>query len=458
MTLPETPQSETPPQPSQPQPLQPQPLHPEEPEAVPQRESERLRAIELPENPPPPAMASQPLEQSLLPARMTPLAQPAGKWPQKNLGLVRGEMAAVGLGIGTLCALGIAGVVVWESNMPLAGTVLSALLAASLGTSVLLAVALSLSQSLRQRARNLREAATEIGLGDLSARAPIDELDDLGALGYSLNAMADRLARVLQAQKDLLAGVSHELRSPLARLEVAIELIRIELENARARAPAGVDRRQGAGEDLLEEMHEEVRLLEEHISRLLEAQRVGIDRVLLQRGEVDIDALATTVLRRERHRLDRLGFSYELTLDSLGSVVPGDANALDRVLSTLVENAIRYAAQETRANGEPCKPTLQIETHRDESGAILRVMDRGPGLTLEETTRVFEAFYRSPGARARIANGSGLGLFLVKRTIEAHGGSVRALQREGGGLTIEIRLPATGQTEMRETVKIRAVN
>ena len=241
-------------------------------------------------------------------------------------------------------------------------------------------------------------------------------------------------------------------------MEVALELIRIELESARARAPEGRDRRKSDGEELLEEMHEEVRLLEEHIGRLLEAQRVGTERVLLHRSEVAIDALAQTVLRRERHRLERLGFAFELTLDSLGSVVPGDANALDRVLSTLIENVIRYASQDTSKDGVPCAPQLDIETGRDEGGAILRVMDRGPGLTADECTRVFEAFYRSPSARAKIAAGSGLGLFLVKRTVQAHDGSVSALPRPGGGLIIEVRLPVSGQTELRETVKIRAVD
>lgn len=394
---------------------------------------------------------------SIQPTRMTPLAQPAAKPQLPPLGLVRGEILAIAVAIATMSALGAAAVTVWQSSTTFAGTELAALFAAAVGTTVLLAVSLSLTQGLRERTRILREAALEIGLGDLSVRAPIEPLDDLGALGQSLNAMAERIARMLQAQRDLLAGISHELRSPLARMEVAMELIRIELEGARARAPEGKDRRRNAGEELLEEMHEEVRLLEEHIGRLLEAQRVGMERVLLHRGDVDLDALAQTVLRRERHRLERLGFVFELTLDSLGSVVSGDANALDRVISTLIENAIRYASTDTAIDGQPCPPSLQIETNRDPRGAILRVMDRGPGLTAEECTRVFEAFYRSPRARAQIAQGSGLGLFLVKRTVAAHGGSVSAMPRPGGGLIVEIHLPVIGQTELRETVKIRAV-
>ena len=396
-------------------------------------------------------------EHNIQPTRMTPLAQPAARPHLPPLGLVRGEIFAVAVAIATLSALGAAAVTAWQSHMTLAGTEASALFAASVGTAILLAICLTLTQGLRERARQLREIAVEIGLGDLSVRAPIEPLDDLGALGQSLNAMAERIARMLQAQKDLLAGISHELRSPLARIEVALELIRIELERERARAPHGKDRRRNEGEELLQELHEEVRLLEDHIGRLLEAQRVGMDRVLLHRGDVAIDALVQTVLRRERHRLERLGFQFELTLDSLGSVVSGDANALDRVISTLVENVIRYAAHDTVIDGQPCPPCLQIETNREPSGAVIRVMDRGPGLTIDECTRVFEAFYRSAIARAHSAVGSGLGLFLVKRTVEAHNGTVRALHRPGGGLIIEMHLPVIGQTELRETVKIQAV-
>lgn len=394
---------------------------------------------------------------NIQPARMTPLAQPAAKATLPPLGLVRGEVVNIAVAIATMCALGVAAVTVWKTHGTFEGTEFAALFAAAVGTAVLLGVSLSLTRAFRQRARALREAAVEIGLGDLSVRAPHSAHDDLGALGQSLNDMADRIARMLQAQRDLLSGISHELRSPLARIEVALELIHVELENARARAPQGRDRRNQLGEDLLAEMHEEVRLLESHIGRLLEAQRVGMERVVLHRTDVNVDALVQMVLRRERHRLDRFGFRFELTLDSLGSIVHGDANALDRVISTLIENAIRYAARDTYRDGAPCQPTLDLETNRDENGAIIRVMDRGPGVSAEECTRVFEAFYRSPSARALVADGSGLGLFLVKRTVEAHGGRVRAFPRPGGGLTVEIRLPAAGQTELDETVRVRAI-
>jgi signal transduction histidine kinase len=281
-------------------------------------------------------------------------------------------------------------------------------------------------------------------------------VDELGLLGLSLNAMADRVARVLQAQKDLLAGVSHELRSPLARIEVALELIRIELVAGRDQAPQGLERRrESPGEQLLGEIHEEVVLLERHIQRLLEAQRVGVDRVLVVRKPLSLDDLVQTVVRRETHRLELLGFGLEVVLDSGHAVLNGDENALDRVLSTLVENAVQHAGEGEAADGRKVERALRIETARDELHAIVRVHDRGPGLTPEQCTRVFEAFYRTDRSRDAKTGGTGLGLYLVKGIAEGHGGTARAMPREGGGLTIELRLPVHGQREQRETVRMQ---
>ena len=369
--------------------------------------------------------------------------------------LSSGEQAIVAIGLIGLIAVATGAVlavrvVPADARLP----IVAVLVIAGLGYAALLALSLSLSQRQMARVRILGEVAAELGLGDLSARAPVEPLDDLGALGSRLNAMADRIQRVLQAQKDLLAGVSHELRSPLARIEVALELVRIELEASRAAAPDGQDRRKGAGEQLLVEIHEEVELLERHIERLLEAQRVGVDRVLPQRAEISLDGLVETVLRRENHRLERLGFKVVAKLMSHG-VVAGDHNALDRVVSTLIENVVQHAGGGDKSDQAK---ELRIETARDELGAMVRVLDRGPGLTPEQCLQVFEAFFRTDASRASNTGGTGLGLYLVKRIAEAHGGTARATPRQGGGLVIEMRLPLVGQKELKETVRMQSAD
>jgi len=373
------------------------------------------------------------------------------------LGLHRGEWAVVAIGIAGLVAVAVGGVLAVQNLAASQRTpVAFALLAGGLAIGALLALSLTLSQRTAGRVQQLRDVAAEWGLGDLSVRAPGSPNDDVGALGLALNAMADRIARVLQAQKDLLAGVSHELRSPLARMQVAVELVRQELAPVADDA-ADVQRRHEASEQLLAEILEEVMLLERHIERLLEAQRVGVDRVLPQRTELDLDQLLRDVLRRETHRLQRLAFAVEVDLQC-GAAVVGDVNALDRVVSTLIENVVQHAGDAALGAGGGSAKSLRIESARDELGAWVRVLDRGPGLTPEQCPRVFEAFFRTDASRASHTGGTGLGLYLVKRISEAHGGSARAMPRPGGGLVIELRLPLLGQKELKETVKMQAVD
>ena len=369
----------------------------------------------------------------------------------------RGERWLIALTLLGLLAVAAALVLTAQTgNGQHAALLISLHVAAGLVLTGLLAMALSLLQRSSARLKQLREVATELGVGDLSARAPTEPLDDFGHLGLALNVMADRIGRLLQAQRDLLAGVSHELRSPLARIEVALELIRIEFGRSRASAPGGVDRRRTEGEQLVEEIEEEVRLLERHIARLLEAQRVGAEGVLPRRNELKLDDLIEAVLHREQHRLNRLGWQLECDLGLGSARLMGDENALDRVLSTLVENAIQHAGEGVDAAGRTAERVLRVESSKDPEGrAVVRVLDRGVGLQPEECQRVFEAFFRTDRSRSNTTGGTGLGLYLVKRIAEGHGGQVRAVARDGGGLVIELRLPLLGvQREAKETIRM----
>ncbi|MFZ4577540.1 MAG: ATP-binding protein [Myxococcota bacterium] len=362
------------------------------------------------------------------------------------------------LALGSLVALAVAGLMVvhWTALASARlWTVVGLLAVAGFLVGVMLSVALGASHAVGARVRQLREIAGDLGSGDLSVRAPVEPFDDLGSLGLALNAMADRVARVLQAQKDLLSGVSHELRSPLARIAVALELIRQDFEAARAAAPGGENRRREAGPQLLTDILEEVALLERHIQRLLEAQRVGVDRVLVQRANIVLDELTATVLRREQNRLDEQGFVVEAQFGAPGLVLSGDANALDRVLSTLIQNVIEHTADSSAPSGTQAARSLRVETERAGAELVVRVLDRGPGLTPEQCSRVFEAFYRTDASRTRNTGGTGLGLYVVKKLTEAHGGSARATPRPGGGLMIELRLPLPGVKMAKETVRMK---
>lgn len=301
--------------------------------------------------------------------------------------------------------------------------------------------------ALHQRLSVMRDAARELGGGDLEIVVPEGD-DDIGALGRSLNAMSTRIARLLHAQRDLLSGVSHELRSPLARMVVALELIAI-----------------GRGEqdpelaELVSGLREEVSLLERHISRLLEAQRVSSKRVVLSRKPLSIDALVQTVVRREHNRMTHLGWTLTVETRAGGGEVLADENALDRVVSTLIENAVVHAASPGPAQADQADwaPSLHVETDIDGSDVLVRVMDRGPGLTPEQCALAFEPFARIDSSRSSRTGGTGLGLYLAKTISEAHGGEARAFPREGGGLVVELRLRGRDVKEQKETLRVAAV-
>lgn len=331
------------------------------------------------------------------------------------------------------------------------GLVVALHVAAGLSLAGLLAAAMSMLQRTSARLRQLRDTAAELGSGDLSVRARSEPLDDFGHLGLALNTMADRIGRLLQAQRDLLSGVSHELRSPLARIEVALELLRMELS-----VNPLPSENTAAFRGIIEEIQEEVRLLEQHIARLLEAQRVGAEGALPKRAEVALDALIEKVLHRERHRLSQLGWTIETDLQLPSARLMGDENSLDRAMSTLVENAVLHAGDGHADDGRAVQRVLRVETAADEAGrAVVRWLDRGPGLTAEQCQQVFEAFYRTDRSRSTRTGGTGLGLYLVRRIAEAHGGSARALPRPGGGLITEVRLPLKGsRREVQKTTRM----
>ncbi len=310
--------------------------------------------------------------------------------------------------------------------------------AAVVGHFVVVALA---RQRHQERMTVLQEVARGLGGGDLGVTAPEGD-DDLGSLGRSLNAMSARTSRLLQAQRDLLSGVSHELRSPIARIDVSLELLHIS---------------HGANEEdreLLDGIREETALLERHISRLLEAQRVSTRRVLLKRRPLVLDELVGTVMRRERLRLEKLGWTVQTVLGLGDAQVLGDENALDRVLSTLVENAIQHAGHGPDAGQPGIAPSLLVQTETHHRGALVRVMDRGPGLTEEQCARAFEPFFRIDHSRSTKTGGTGLGMYLARQIAEAHRGSARAWPRDGGGLVVELRIPMRGQKELKETLRV----
>ncbi|MEE8558807.1 MAG: HAMP domain-containing sensor histidine kinase [Myxococcota bacterium] len=256
------------------------------------------------------------------------------------------------------------------------------------------------------RLERLGGAVEQLGAGDLSTRVPVEGRDEVSDLARSFNRAADRIERLVNAQRRLLASASHELRSPLARLRLAVELMgaggRPELQ---AEAVADVDELDALIEDLL------------LASRLQTLDRPG------SHAPVELVPL----LAEEAARV-----GAEVVGDP--ATVPGDARLLRRMARNLLENAHRHGAGSIEVRVAPVP---------DGDGFRITVADRGPGVPEEERERIFEPFYRPQGHAEGQDGGVGLGLALVREIARYHGGEARCVPRPGGGTLFEVDLPGS---------------
>lgn len=266
------------------------------------------------------------------------------------------------------------------------------------------------------------EAAT-IHAGDLQRRLPVPETDDeIARLGRTLNAMLARLSQAIERERAFSADASHELRTPLA-------ILRAEVELARNRT------RDPPQRDALASALEEADRLAGLIDDLLVLARADADR-LDHRALVDLGDLAAIVASRfavlARQRAVRITVSG-------AAVLHGDARGLERALANLVDNALRHT---------PAGGLVDIGVRPARGGVDLVVTDTGPGVGPDLLDRLFDRFARADLARGRDGGGAGLGLSIVAAVVAAHGGSVAATNRTGGGLAVVIHIP--GPAPLRE--------
>lgn len=279
-----------------------------------------------------------------------------------------------------------------------------------LGALGLLAGAVALGaypvvRRLTGRIERLRERVDELAAGDLSARVEIEGKDEVAALARSFNHAAERIDRLVGAQRAFLASVSHELRTPLTRMRLAAEL-----------------QQQGDRPDLRERIGRDIETLDELIGELLLASRLDAGVGSEAREPVDLLALAAEEAAR---------FDAEVSGEAVE--VRGEPRLLRHLVHNLLQNARRHGG-----DGD-----VSVEVARDGAGTTrLRVSDRGPGIPVEEREAVFEPFYQPATQSRRGERGVGLGLALVRRIARLHGGEVRCLGRDGGGACFEVTFGA----------------
>jgi two-component system sensor histidine kinase CpxA len=268
----------------------------------------------------------------------------------------------------------------------------------------------------------LRLATKSLASGDLNARAG-EKLgrrsDEIADLVRDFDSMAEKIRELLENQKRLLSDVSHELRSPLARLRVALAL-------SRRRE----DESQRASHERIEK---EIERLDEMIGRILTLSRLESGQLKLTTSQVDLNELVEDVVADARFESARTGHSIAFQSD-----VQVDVEANEELLRSSIENVVRNALYYTAGN-EPINIGLSAENGQ----AVLRVRDNGPGVPPEALAKLFEAFYRVDYSRVTATGGTGLGLAIAKRAILAHEGTITARNVAPHGLEIEIRLCST---------------
>jgi signal transduction histidine kinase len=270
----------------------------------------------------------------------------------------------------------------------------------------------------------LRGATHELSAGNLAVRVDqklLKRRDELGNLGRDFNVMAGRIESLIEAQRRLLADISHELRSPLARQGVALGLAR---RNAGPQATPALDR-----------IEREAERLNEMIGQLLALSRVesGTDRLVKE--EVDLAALVKEVSddadfeARGRDRSVRIVASESLRISGVFELV---RSAIENV----VRNAVRYTEAGTHVD-----IALTSATVNRDRFAVINVRDHGKGVPEESIKEIFRPFYRVEDDRDRKTGGTGLGLSIAARAVRLHLGTIKASNAVDGGLIVEIRLP-----------------
>jgi signal transduction histidine kinase len=283
-----------------------------------------------------------------------------------------------------------------------------------------------LARSLAKPIEQLRSTTHELSAGNLTARVDTTLLkrrDEIGELSKDFNLMAGHIESLVDAQRQLITDISHELRSPLARQTVAL----------------GLARRRGNEEVMssLDRIAREAMRMNEMIGQLLDLSRVesGADSVTPTR--IDLATLIEEIVQDADYEARDNGKSVKVVTSETASM-NGAVELLSSAFENVIRNAVRYTAPDTMV-----EVSLKNESQNGNKNFVVTVRDHGQGVPEESLTSIFRAFYRVDAARDRKSGGSGLGLAIAARAVKLHGGQITARNATDGGLIVEICIPQT---------------
>ena len=267
--------------------------------------------------------------------------------------------------------------------------------------------------------RTLEQTVEKFGQGDLAVRASARRKDEFGKLARAFNVMAERIETLLKAERRLLQDVSHELRSPLARLEFAVELARTSPDQNRS----------------LDRIKKEIDRLSTLVSELLQVTRAENDPESRNMTALDLRNVIEAVIEDSQVEADVRRVALEVTGEQHVLEVMGDRELLRRAIENVIRNAIRYA---------PEGSSVAITLIRQNGNSVVAIRDFGPGVPPESLPHLFKPFFRAEADRNRNTGGGvGLGLSIAERAVAVHNGAIRATNAEPG-LRVEITLPTDG--------------
>jgi len=272
----------------------------------------------------------------------------------------------------------------------------------------------------------LSSVARQIAAGQLSVRAESkmeSRRDELGDLVRDFNRMADQTEHVISSQRQLLYDVSHELRSPLARMNVALDLLR-----GRVHEDPALDR-----------IEIDLQRLNEMIGRLLTVAKLEAVSTLQAPAQVNLSELVSSVASDATFEAQEKGSRVDI-VQTADLVVLGDPSLLRSAIENVLRNAVRFTEP-----GTVVEVSLQTSSVIGDSEAIVIIRDHGAGVPENELTNIFKPFYRVADSRSRDTGGAGLGLAITERIVRLHGGSISAMNDPDGGLRVEMIFPRTLQ-------------
>ena len=264
----------------------------------------------------------------------------------------------------------------------------------------------------------LSEAAKQIASGNLQTRVAPEigsRGDEIGKLGKDFDEMAERIEALITSQKRLSRDVSHELRSPLARLNVALELAK-QKGNAESQS-------------LLDRIEREARQLNEMISQILQLSRLESQTETIERTPVNLCKLIEKIVADANFEAASLNKKVVIK-DNTDCEINGNENLLRSAVENVLRNALRYTSE-----------TVEVFLSKNKSEIVVKIRDYGKGVAEAELANLFTPFYRVSEARERKSGGIGLGLAIAEQAVQTHKGKITARNADGGGLIVEIKLP-----------------